>query len=367
MWIRLRRWLNDVRVQDPIRHRQAIVLQFFLFSMLGASLCTLLSSFIDPNPPLTRAFFVLVLASFSCGIALAITLLRYGYLRWTIVLITLLFLVAIATIMVAVGIRSAAATVAGFAIPVTLVGLIVGRRALVLTIAASIIIFTVIALLEEYAPQVVRFVSLEDHPFGRSVMFAMALIIQGLFLDLFGQVLRDALAVTQARERDLDRLRDDLERTVVERTAALQAALQDLQVHSEAQAQLLAQVEEQRSLIRDLSVPVLPISKTILVMPLIGALDSERLMIFQEQALQAIKRSSARTLVVDITGVSLVDSQVAQELLAIVRVSRLLGTEAVLVGIRPEIAQAIVGMNLGFAKMRTFNDLQAALEQLLIR
>jgi rsbT co-antagonist protein RsbR len=106
---------------------------------------------------------------------------------------------------------------------------------------------------------------------------------------------------------------------------------------------------------------VLPISATTLIMPLVGALDSARLQQVQEQALQAIERATARRLVLDITGVPLVDSQVAQGLLAVVQAARLLGAEAVLVGVRPEVAQTVVGLGLTLPGLRTYADLQTAL------
>jgi anti-anti-sigma regulatory factor len=75
-------------------------------------------------------------------------------------------------------------------------------------------------------------------------------------------------------------------------------------------------------------------------MPLVGELDDARLRLIQEQALHALEHSSACYLVLDITGVPIIDSQVAQGLLAVVQAGRLLGAEVMLVGIRPEVAQA---------------------------
>ena len=123
----------------------------------------------------------------------------------------------------------------------------------------------------------------------------------------------------------------------------------------------------QRETIRGLSIPVLPISTDTLVMPLVGELDSTRLHQVQEQALKALERSAARHLVLDITGVPIVDSEVAQGLLAVVQAARLLGAEVVLVGIRPEVAQAIVGLGINLQGMRTTSDLQTVLNRVIVR
>jgi len=96
-------------------------------------------------------------------------------------------------------------------------------------------------------------------------------------------------------------------------------------------------------------------------MPLVGALDSTRLLQIQEQSLQALEHTSARTLVLDITGVPIVDSQVAQGLLVIMQSARLLGATVMLVGVRPEVAQAVVGLGLDLGSVQTFRDLETAL------
>ncbi len=152
-----------------------------------------------------------------------------------------------------------------------------------------------------------------------------------------------------------------LEQRVNDRTVDLQQALDEVEKRAHAQELLIEENRQQRETIREMSVPVLPVSSSTLVMPLVGALDTARLRLLQEQALRAIERAPIRTLILDITGVPLVDSQVAQGLMLVVQAARLLGTEVLLVGIRPEVAQAIVGLGVNLLGLRTYNDLQSAL------
>jgi rsbT co-antagonist protein RsbR len=130
--------------------------------------------------------------------------------------------------------------------------------------------------------------------------------------------------------------------------------------HVTIQAQL-AEIEAQRAAIRDMSVPILPVSPTTLVMPLIGVLDTERLQLMQSQVLGTIERVRARHLLLDITGVSLLDTQAAQGIIQVVRAVRLLGVEVVLVGVRPEVAQTIVGLGLHMGEMVTRSTLQSGI------
>lgn len=125
----------------------------------------------------------------------------------------------------------------------------------------------------------------------------------------------------------------------------------------------LAVIQRQQEAIRELSVPVLPVSRDTLVMPLVGALDSARLLQVQEQALERLAATRARRLLLDITGVPVVDSHVAQGLIRVVQAARLLGAEVTLIGIRPEVAQSIVGLGINLNSIRTSSDLQSALAQ----
>jgi rsbT co-antagonist protein RsbR len=177
---------------------------------------------------------------------------------------------------------------------------------------------------------------------------------------------RQARAEAETYAQALSHTNAELETAIADRTAALQSALAEVQARADAQDRLLAELDQQRRAMRELSVPVIPISAQTLIMPLVGELDTARLAQIQEQALQALQRTAARYLVLDITGVPVVDTQVAQGLVAVVEAARLLGAQVIMVGIRPEVAQSIVGLGLSFQGMRTAADLQSALGQLVL-
>jgi CHASE3 domain sensor protein/anti-anti-sigma regulatory factor len=128
----------------------------------------------------------------------------------------------------------------------------------------------------------------------------------------------------------------------------------------------LALIDAQHTVIREMSVPLLPLSATTLVMPLVGALDSTRIGLIHTQALHALEQTQAKDLLLDITGVPVVDTQVAQGLLQLVEMGKLMGTRVSIVGIRPEVAQAIVGLGLDLATIRTYSTLQDGIGNLLV-
>ncbi|MGC8874492.1 MAG: GAF domain-containing protein [Chloroflexia bacterium] len=140
----------------------------------------------------------------------------------------------------------------------------------------------------------------------------------------------------------------------------VQDQLRQLQEAMENQARLLETV-------REMSSPVVPIHDHVLVLPLIGLVDSERAQRFTEALLEAIQRQRARVVLLDITGVPVVDTAVAQALVRAAEAGRLLGAEVVLVGMRPEVAQTLVTLGVSLGGLVTRANLQAGVEYALGR
>lgn len=171
--------------------------------------------------------------------------------------------------------------------------------------------------------------------------------------------------ITQLRQVNIDLQceRASLQERVAERTAELQQALAEVERQMAEQSRLLAENERQRELIRGLSMPVLPVGRATLVMPLVGELDDDRIRLAQSTALQAIDQTGARHLVLDITGMPFVDTMVAAGLIKLVQSARLLGAEVTLVGVRPEVAQTMVALGVDLADVATAADLASALRR----
>jgi anti-anti-sigma regulatory factor len=127
-------------------------------------------------------------------------------------------------------------------------------------------------------------------------------------------------------------------------------------------------IATQRGLIQELSTPVIPVSDSILVVPLIGTIDSMRAGQITEALLNAVSsHQNSEVLIIDITGVAVVDTNVIHHLLQAVRALRLLGTTVLLVGITPEVAQTIVQLGVDLSSIVTRSTLQAGLEYATVR
>lgn len=121
-------------------------------------------------------------------------------------------------------------------------------------------------------------------------------------------------------------------------------------------------LRQQQEAIRELSTPVLQVRDRMLILPIIGLIDSDRARQLTEQLLGAIREFRAQVVVMDITGVAAVDSKVANHLIQTVDAARLLGTTVILTGVSPATAQTIVTIGVDLSRIQTVGDLQGGID-----
>jgi rsbT co-antagonist protein RsbR len=122
-------------------------------------------------------------------------------------------------------------------------------------------------------------------------------------------------------------------------------------------------IRQQQDAIRELSTPVLQVRERLLILPIIGVIDSQRARQLTEQLLRGIRTNRAKVVVIDITGVPSVDSTVANHLVQLVDASRLMGAIVIVTGLSSEIAQTLVTIGLDLGKIRAIGDLQGGIEE----
>jgi anti-anti-sigma factor len=143
--------------------------------------------------------------------------------------------------------------------------------------------------------------------------------------------------------------------------------IRDLRLQRQAEQMLRQTIlqEEQLQLqaarLAELSTPLIPLSDEIMVMPLIGSVDTQRAHGVMTSLLEGISRSRAHTAILDITGVPVVDTQVADTLIRAAKAVKLLGTQLILTGIRPEVAQTLVVLGADLRDIITKSTLQSGI------
>ena len=120
-------------------------------------------------------------------------------------------------------------------------------------------------------------------------------------------------------------------------------------------------IEAQRENLRQLGAPIIPLATNTLAMPLIGTLTPERATLVTETLLQAITERAAEFVILDVTGVPSVDTNVAEGLLRVAQAARLLGAEVALTGMQPGVARAIVELGVDMSAFVTKADLQSGI------
>ncbi|WP_029214510.1 STAS domain-containing protein [Kallotenue papyrolyticum] len=231
---------------------------------------------------------------------------------------------------------------ASYIVPALLAGLLIGSQAAAL--------FGILAVLE----QIITAAWLGQLTQGTTITGLLVLGLVSILTWLTIQTLERA--AEQARQQTNTARQAEAE--LRQQQQALEAANHELRSANQQQAALL-------ELVRDLETPAIPILDGVLALPLIGHLDTRRAAHLTEAALQAVHRERARVVIIDITGVSVVDSAVAQRIEQLAQAIRLLGARVMLTGMRAEVAQTIAAQGLDFSAVETAGRLQDGVARVL--
>jgi anti-anti-sigma regulatory factor len=160
---------------------------------------------------------------------------------------------------------------------------------------------------------------------------------------------------------ELEKAYAEVGKRVEERTAELQ--------RETAERERLQQevIEAQQRAIRDLTTPIIPVMDRIIIVPLIGSIDDIRARDMTRMLLEGIRENRAKIVILDITGVSLVDSAVADYLNKTIQAARLKGAQTVVTGISDAVAETIVDLGIDWTGVETVGDLQKGLRTALAK
>ncbi|MGK3965425.1 response regulator [Sorangium sp. So ce118] len=206
-------------------------------------------------------------------------------------------------------------------------------------------------------------------------LFAAQLETLGLLASQAAIAVKNALLyahlaeMTSALRRSNERLETDVARQTEElrRTnERLQLELTERARAEEARAALQAEIiQTQDARLAELSTPLIPITDHIMVMPLIGTIDSPRAQQALEAALNGVQANRAQVVIIDVTGVTVLDSAVASTLMSTAAALRLLGAKTVITGIRAELAQTLIDLGVDLSAVVTRGTLKSGISYAL--
>ncbi len=179
--------------------------------------------------------------------------------------------------------------------------------------------------------------------------------------DVFFTAIGRDVTMRKQAESGLQKAYEEVEKQVVERTSELQ--------RETAERERLQQeiIETQKQTLEKLSTPITPIMERIIVVPLIGSIDSARARNITRNLLAGIRSHRAKIVILDITGVSVVDSGVADHLNRTIQAARLKGAHTIITGISDAVAETIVDLGLDWKGIETLPNLQTGLLAALAR
>jgi rsbT co-antagonist protein RsbR len=156
-----------------------------------------------------------------------------------------------------------------------------------------------------------------------------------------------------------------LEERVRERTAELEDALELQRTQAAELAQSMQSQHQLAAMLSEMALPIIPVREDVLVVPLVGALDTQRGHDMLSRVLQAVEESRARAVILDVTGVPVIDTYIGRIFINTADAVAMLGARTLLVGISPEVAQALVSLGVSLEGLETRATLQQGLESLL--
>jgi len=176
------------------------------------------------------------------------------------------------------------------------------------------------------------------------------------------EAVEQELAEHKRADEALQQAYAEVESQVEERTAELRREVVERERAQQDSARLQQEViEAQKQAIQELSTPVIPVMERIIIMPLVGSIDSERARNITRGMLAGIQEHRAKIVIMDITGVSIVDSEVANHLNKTIQAARLKGARTIVTGISDAVAETIVDLGIDWSGIETVRNLRTGL------
>ncbi|WP_437957740.1 AAA family ATPase [Sorangium sp. So ce119] len=171
---------------------------------------------------------------------------------------------------------------------------------------------------------------------------------------IYDRLEQEVAARTEELRVSNEQLRDVNDRLQMELAERIRLQEEHVQMQEEI-------IQGQRARLFELSTPFIPITDDIMVMPIIGTIDDSRAAQMLETAMEGVAASSAKMVIIDVTGVNSIDTSVASRLMSLAKAVGLLGCRAMLTGLRPAVAQSLIGLGVDLGSIETRSNLKAGI------
>lgn len=329
---------------------QSLLDQFFRQIVRNVVLgCGVIAAFVVPIELITFVLMNNTLLAIAAAISVTLVigsggtvfLLDRGRPLWQGIL-PFVALIVVAEIMVALWLPELYVSTAPFIVVAILLASLINRRAFTISVLVFCIAITVVLLLiSQPAPE--SKIPAPMFSFLQASSLAALFVTVWIFLDRIIAAQVQALQIADQRADDAEAARQQTE-----------LARQEIERRANEQQRLL-------ELVAVLELPILTIDDRVLLAPLVGNLDSRRADALRQRVLERLAELRAHTVIIDITGITVIDTAVAKALIDTATAIRLLGARTIISGIRPTVAQTLVHLNTDLHEIAIAPNPEAAL------
>ncbi len=338
------------------------MLQMLLLGMIGVACMSLFLALLVAG--LSVGFFVV--SGWLVGFILALRLLRRGFFSASLGWVTLSLLAGLFILMMPSGMNSVGMQFMLLTLPIILAGLLGSRRLLWFIVFCSIVLYIAIGVLELIAPHFVGYREPGPSPrFALVFFFIVVVFLLAISTDRFSNKLRSTLLKGLEREHELERLKQQQELLVAERTAELRAALTQVEQREQQLTQTLAYLRTAQDKVRELSIPVLPVLPRVLTIPLVGEINEARANVLMTNALAMIEREPVQHFIFDMSSVTNINKNVAAILIQTADALKLMDARVLLVGVQPDVVQTMLSLGRERNIFSMYPDLRSAISSLI--
>ena len=357
-------WLGRVPVSHPFERRQALALQIALLALLGVNPPMMVFTLLNASPGSVAAVLLSNVVVMSL-LGAALATLRRGRLQLAALISSSSIILVMGTMLPLVGLTAGGAVLVLLVMAIVLAALLLRGRSLTWLVGLSCAAIALTAALEDAGlPPVGLLPPVKNIPFAYATVTIATLIILALLLHSFSRALSQAIEESLSAQGELETVRAAQAATIAQQTEELRLALNEAELREQHLGAALAELQQSQATVRALSAPAIPVLPGVLIVPLIGALDAGLAEQFSANVLMAVEQRRARQVLLDITGVAMIDRAVAQQVIQLGLAVRLLGAQLWLIGVRPEVAQALVSLGVSLGDIPTSPDLESAVTRL---
>ena len=187
-----------------------------------------------------------------------------------------------------------------------------------------------------------------------------------LIIGLFSLITGLLWIILRDLEHSLERANKSTEEAELARSETATQHEKTIQSNQELQT-AYSQQQQLLDTIQELETPIMPLNDNLLIVPLIGHVDSRRAQNINERVLGAVHAQRSAFVILDISGVTVVDTQVAQHIHQLIQSLKLLGASVTVTGIKPEVATTMIGLGIDFGAAQTAGSLQEGFQRITLQ